>query len=98
MRSTPTKTTIESEWEALLTEMRQAREYGVPGIGAREIAEVERKLARVLRRKRESMRAVARIFRDCLGCRKSMAQVLGETPLTGAVVMMSGRSQSAQKA
>ena len=92
------KTTMESDLEALLSEMRIAHKHGVPGIGAREIAEVERKLARVLRRKRESMRAVTRMFRDCLGCRKSMAQVLGETPLTGAVMMMSGRSQSAQKA
>ena len=27
--------TIESEWEELPAEMRGAREYGVPGIGAR---------------------------------------------------------------
>ena len=38
------KTTLELEWEELLTEMRKAREYGVPGLGWREIAEVERKL------------------------------------------------------
>ena len=65
MRGTPTKTTIESEWEALLTEMRKAREYGVPGIGAREIANAERKLE-MIRRRCESMRAVARILSDDL--------------------------------
>jgi hypothetical protein len=57
------KTTIESEWEELLTEMRTAREYGVPRIGSREIADVERKLEGI-RRNRESMRALARMFRD----------------------------------
>jgi hypothetical protein len=55
------KPTIESDWEALLTEMRKAREYGVPGIGAREIADVERKLEKI-RRRRENMRAVALMF------------------------------------
>ena len=55
------KTTIESDYEALLTEMRKAREYGVPGIGAREIAEVEGKLERI-RHNLENMRAVARTF------------------------------------
>jgi hypothetical protein len=58
VRSTPTKTTIESDWEALLTEMRKAREHGVPGIDAREIADVERKLETI----RENERAVARIL------------------------------------
>ena len=47
--------TIESEWEELLAEMRRAREYGVPGIGAREIAYIERKLE-LIRRDRENMR------------------------------------------
>jgi hypothetical protein len=51
------RTTMESEWEALLKEMRKAREYGVPGIGSPEIADVERKLERVVRSNRESMRA-----------------------------------------
>lgn len=55
------RTNMESEWKELLTEMREAREYSVPGIGAREIADVERKLERI-RRNRESMRAVARMF------------------------------------
>jgi hypothetical protein len=64
------KPTIESEWEALLTEMRKAREYGVPGIGSREIADVERKLERI-RRKRENMPPVARILLDYLGRGKS---------------------------
>ena len=58
--------TTESEWEELLAEMRRAREYGVPGIGSREIADVECKLERI-RRNRESMRAVVRMFRDRLG-------------------------------
>jgi hypothetical protein len=35
------KTNIKSHWEALLIEMRRAREYGVPGIGAREFAYAE---------------------------------------------------------
>jgi uncharacterized protein YqgV (UPF0045/DUF77 family) len=65
------KTTIESEWEALLAEMRTAHEYGVPGIGRREIVAVERKLERVVRRRRESMRAVTRMFRNYLGPGKS---------------------------
>jgi hypothetical protein len=60
------KTTIESQWEALLIEIRKAHEYGVPGIEAREIAEVERKLEKI-RRNRESMRAVARMFLNRLG-------------------------------
>src|SRR5262245_25277326 len=55
------KTTIESDWEELLTEMRKAGAHGVPGIGAREIADVERKLERG-RRRCESMRAVGRIL------------------------------------
>lgn len=50
--------------EELLAEMREAREYGVPGTGAREIAAVERKRERVVRRNRENMRAVARMFLD----------------------------------
>jgi uncharacterized protein YqgV (UPF0045/DUF77 family) len=54
---TSMRTTMESEWEALLNEMRKAREYGVPGIGSPEIADVERKLERVVRSNRESMRA-----------------------------------------
>ena len=62
---TPMKTTIESDYEALLAEMRRAREYGVPGIGPREIAAVERKLE-MIRRRCESMRAVARILSDDL--------------------------------
>jgi hypothetical protein len=53
--------TIESEWEELLAEMQRAREYGVPGIGAREIGNVERKLE-LIRRDRENMRAVAGMF------------------------------------
>jgi len=61
MRSTPTKTTIESDYEALLTEMRIAREYGVPGIGAREIAKGERKLE-TIRHNLENMPAVARML------------------------------------
>ena len=61
------KTTIESEWEALLTEMRKAREYGVPRIGAADLADVERKLDRI-RHNLESMRAVARMFVDSLRC------------------------------
>jgi hypothetical protein len=59
------KTTIESDGEALLIEMRKAREYGVPGIGAREIADAERKLESI-RRKRENMPPVARILLDDL--------------------------------
>jgi hypothetical protein len=46
--------------------MRTAREHGVPGIGAREIAAVERTLARVVCGERESIRAVARMFRQYL--------------------------------
>jgi hypothetical protein len=64
------KTIIESDWESLLTEMRKAREYGVPGIGSREIVEVERKLETV-RRNLENIRAVARMFLNPLGCAKS---------------------------
>ena len=62
--------TIESEWEELLAEMRRAREYGVPGIGAREIAYVERKLE-LIRSDRENMQAVAGMFLNYLGRRKS---------------------------
>ena len=57
---------MESEREELLAEMRKAHEYGVSGIGAREIAEVERKLERVVRREREGVRAMARMFREYL--------------------------------
>lgn len=49
MTVTQMKTTIELEWEELLTEGRTARKYGVPGIGSRQIADVERKLERVVR-------------------------------------------------
>ena len=62
---------IEVEYAALLMEMRTEREHGVPGVGSREIAEVERKLERVVRSNRESMRAVARMFRNYLGRGKS---------------------------
>jgi hypothetical protein len=55
------KMTIESEWKALLTEMRIARKHGVLGIGARVIANVERKLE-TIRRRFESGRAVAPIL------------------------------------
>lgn len=64
------KATIESGWEALLTEVQKAREYGVPGNGSREIADVERKLE-TIRRQRESMRAVARMFLGNLKREKS---------------------------
>jgi hypothetical protein len=60
------ETDDQSDWEALLTEMRKAREYGVPGIGARKIAGVERKLEKI-RRNCENMRAIARMLLDSLG-------------------------------
>jgi hypothetical protein len=44
--------------------MRVAREHGVPGIGAREIAMVERTLARIARRERESIQSVARMLQQ----------------------------------
>ena len=69
MTSTPMKT-IKSEWEELLAEMRRAREYGVPGIGAREIVYVERKLE-LIWCDGENMRAVAGMFLNYLGRRKS---------------------------
>ena len=62
---TPMKTTIESDYEALLAEMRKAREYSVSGIGAREIAAVERKLERI-QHNLKSMRVLARILLDDL--------------------------------
>jgi len=65
------KMNMESQWEELLAEMRRAREHGVAGIGAREIAAAERKLEMVVRRNRESMRAIARMFRDSLERGKS---------------------------
>ena len=64
------KATIESEWEELLAEIRKAHEYGVPGIGSREITDVERKLQSI-RRKRENMPRLARILLDYLGRGKS---------------------------
>jgi len=45
--------------------MRRAREYGVPGIGSGEIADVERKFERI-RRDRENMRALARMLLNYL--------------------------------
>jgi uncharacterized protein YqgV (UPF0045/DUF77 family) len=65
------KTTIESEWKELLTEMQKAHKHGVPGVGPREIADVERTIERVVRCERESARAVARMFLDYLGRGKS---------------------------
>lgn len=64
------KTTIESDYESLLTEMRRARAYGVPEIGAREIADEERKLERI-RHNLEGMRVVASMFLDSLARGKS---------------------------
>ena len=61
------KTTMEFDHEALLSEMRIAHKHGVPGIGAREIADVERKLEMI----RENERAVARILLEYLGRGKS---------------------------
>ena len=70
--STPVfRLSMASKWEELLAEMRRAREHGVPGVGVREIAAVERELARAVRRNRESMRAVARMLCDRLGRGKS---------------------------
>ena len=64
---TAMKMSIESDYEALLTEIRRARAYGVPEIGSREIARVERKLERAVRLNRENMPAVAFMFREYLG-------------------------------
>lgn len=67
--STPvfrSRLSIPSKWEELLAEMRVAREHGVPGIGAREIATVERTLARVVRRERENIQSVARMLQHYL--------------------------------
>ena len=60
MSSTRTPSKLSTElgmaprWEELLAEMRAAHEHGVPGVGARAIATVERTLARVERREREN--------------------------------------------
>ena len=62
---TPMKTTMEFDHEALLSEMRIAHKHGVPGIGARVLANAERKLE-MIRCSCESMRAVARILSDDL--------------------------------
>ena len=58
----PIKISIESDWEALLAEMRKARECGVPGIVPREIVEVEQRLETI----RHNMQAGARMLVDSL--------------------------------
>jgi len=57
----PMKTTMESDCEALLSKRRIAPKRGVSGIGARQIADMKRKLE-MLRRRCESVRAVASIL------------------------------------
>jgi len=61
--STPVfRLSMASKWEELLAEMRTAREHGVPGIGAHEIAAVERTLAQVARRERENIQSLAHML------------------------------------
>ena len=59
---------MEPKWKELLVAMREAREHGVP-IRAREIAAVERTLARVARREQESIESVARMLKQQLSAR-----------------------------